>query len=195
MLVSVTFPSSAGLAYRTDRTPYMRAIMDALSPAQPARRVVFMKAAQVGAPLAIQTPVPTAMGWKAMGELGVGDWLFDEKGGLCAVSGLSEVMTGRPCYEVVFDDGETIVCDRSHRWAIWDFTNPERPVAKVLCTTDMLFRVRMGAKRYRYAIDCCHPVEMPARAAPGGSDRHEGRVWRAAKPSEDLAHDDQPLLP
>ncbi len=35
--------------YRMDRTPYMRAIMDALSPAHPARRVVFMKSAQVGA--------------------------------------------------------------------------------------------------------------------------------------------------
>ncbi len=34
--------------YRTSRTPYMRAIMDALSPAHPARRVVVMKAAQVG---------------------------------------------------------------------------------------------------------------------------------------------------
>lgn len=34
--------------YRTDRTPYMRAIMDALSPAHPARRVVVMKSAQVG---------------------------------------------------------------------------------------------------------------------------------------------------
>ena len=35
--------------YRTARTPYMRAIMDALSPGHPAQRVVFMKAAQVGA--------------------------------------------------------------------------------------------------------------------------------------------------
>ncbi|SEG36945.1 phage terminase large subunit family protein, partial [Jhaorihella thermophila] len=35
--------------YRTDRTPYMRAIMDALSPGHSAQRVVFMKAAQVGA--------------------------------------------------------------------------------------------------------------------------------------------------
>jgi hypothetical protein len=35
--------------YRTDRTPYMRDIMDALSPVHPARRVVFMKAAQVDA--------------------------------------------------------------------------------------------------------------------------------------------------
>lgn len=35
--------------YRTARTPYMREIMDALSPASPVQRVVFMKAAQVGA--------------------------------------------------------------------------------------------------------------------------------------------------
>lgn len=35
--------------YRTKRTPYMRAIMDALSPGHPAQRVVFMKAAQTGA--------------------------------------------------------------------------------------------------------------------------------------------------
>ncbi len=34
--------------YRTDRTPYLRAIMDALSPSHPARRVVVMKSAQVG---------------------------------------------------------------------------------------------------------------------------------------------------
>ncbi len=40
--------SEAG-PYRTNRTPYMRAIMDALSPASPTQRVVFMKSAQVGA--------------------------------------------------------------------------------------------------------------------------------------------------
>jgi phage terminase large subunit GpA-like protein len=35
--------------YRTDRTPYLREIMDALSPSHPAQRITFMKAAQVGA--------------------------------------------------------------------------------------------------------------------------------------------------
>lgn len=44
--------SSRGAAeagpYRTARTPYMRAIMDALSPSSPARRVIFAKGAQVG---------------------------------------------------------------------------------------------------------------------------------------------------
>jgi hypothetical protein len=35
--------------YRTTRTPYLREIMDALSPRHPAQRISFMKAAQVGA--------------------------------------------------------------------------------------------------------------------------------------------------
>lgn len=35
--------------YQTSRTPFMRAIMDALSPGHRAQRVVFMKSAQVGA--------------------------------------------------------------------------------------------------------------------------------------------------
>jgi phage terminase large subunit GpA-like protein len=34
--------------WRTSRTPYLREVMDALSPSHPARRVVFMKSAQVG---------------------------------------------------------------------------------------------------------------------------------------------------
>ncbi len=35
--------------YRTARTPYLRDVMDALSPRHPAQRISFMKAAQVGA--------------------------------------------------------------------------------------------------------------------------------------------------
>lgn len=46
----------------------MREIMDRLSPGDPAQRVVFMKAAQVGAPLALDTPVPTPFGWTTMAK-------------------------------------------------------------------------------------------------------------------------------
>ena len=35
--------------WRTSRTPYLKEVMDALSAVHPARRVVFMKGAQVGA--------------------------------------------------------------------------------------------------------------------------------------------------
>jgi phage terminase large subunit GpA-like protein len=47
-ILSSRAASEAG-PYRTARTPFMRAIMDALSPSSPAQRIVFMKAAQVGA--------------------------------------------------------------------------------------------------------------------------------------------------
>ena len=82
--------------YRTARTPYMREIMDALSPSSPAQRVVFMKAAQVGAPLALDTPVPTPFGWTTMGSIVEGDLLYDEGGRICRVTGLSPVFVDRP---------------------------------------------------------------------------------------------------
>jgi len=47
-ILSSRAASEAG-PYRTARTPYMRGIMDALSPSNSAQRVVFMKPAQVGA--------------------------------------------------------------------------------------------------------------------------------------------------
>lgn len=47
------FLSSKGAAepgkYKSDRTPFLRAIMDALSPSHPAQKIVFPKSAQVGA--------------------------------------------------------------------------------------------------------------------------------------------------
>jgi phage terminase large subunit GpA-like protein len=46
-MLSSRASSEAG-RYRTDRTPYMRDIMDALSPSHPARRIVFMSGAQLG---------------------------------------------------------------------------------------------------------------------------------------------------
>ena len=44
-ILSSRASSEAG-KYRTERTPYMRDIMDALSPSHPARRIVFMSGVQ-----------------------------------------------------------------------------------------------------------------------------------------------------
>ena len=46
-ILSSRASSEAG-KYRTDNTPYMHDIMDALSPSHPARRIVFMAGAQLG---------------------------------------------------------------------------------------------------------------------------------------------------
>lgn len=72
-----------------------------------------------GKALALGTPLPTPAGWTTMGEVQVGDKLFDENGLPCRVTYATEIQLGRPCFEVEFDDGSTIVADGEHRWLTW----------------------------------------------------------------------------
>jgi hypothetical protein len=69
-----------------------------------------------GKALALDTPVPTPNGWTTMGELAVGDQVFDEHGQPTQVIAATEVMMDRPCYEVEFSDGTVIVADAKHQW-------------------------------------------------------------------------------
>ncbi|GHT96364.1 hypothetical protein FACS1894122_14660 [Alphaproteobacteria bacterium] len=46
-ILSQTASSEPG-KFRTDRTPYLKEIMDALSPSSPIEKVVFMKGSQIG---------------------------------------------------------------------------------------------------------------------------------------------------
>ena len=49
-----------------------------------------------GKALALDTPIATPDGWKTMGELQVGDYVFDEKGRPTRVIGVSPVFKNRP---------------------------------------------------------------------------------------------------
>ncbi|HEX7163933.1 MAG TPA: DNA translocase FtsK, partial [Trebonia sp.] len=69
-----------------------------------------------GKALALDTPIPTPKGWTTMGEVQVGDEVFDEHGRPCRVTAATPVMYGRPCYEVEFSDGTVIVADAEHLW-------------------------------------------------------------------------------
>lgn len=66
--------------------------------------------------LALDTPIPTPDGWNTMGNLQVGDRVFDEHGQQCNVTYVNEICFDRPCYCVVFSDGTSIVADAEHEW-------------------------------------------------------------------------------
>lgn len=68
--------------------------------------------------LALDTPIPTPSGWKAMGDLAVGDEVFDERGVPCRVTWVSPVWRNRPVYRVRTDCGDEIVADRDHEWLV-----------------------------------------------------------------------------
>ncbi|MGV0743471.1 replicative DNA helicase [Mycolicibacterium sp. XJ870] len=70
----------------------------------------------VGKALALDTPLPTPAGWTTMGDVAVGDWLLGADGEPTRVVDATDVMLGRPCFEVEFSDGTTIVADAQHQW-------------------------------------------------------------------------------
>ena len=70
----------------------------------------------MGKALALDTPLPTPSGWTTMGEVRVGDELYDAQGRPTRVVAATEVMTGRPCYELTFSDGSVVVADAEHQW-------------------------------------------------------------------------------
>ena len=59
--------------------------------------------------LDVQTPIPTVNGWKTMGDLEVGDNVFDEKGNKVNITWVSSIMQNHHCYKVEFSDGSFII--------------------------------------------------------------------------------------
>lgn len=104
--------------WRTSRTPYLQAIMDALSTGSPYHTVVFAKGSQIGAPLDVDTPIPTPTGWKRMGGIRPGDNVFGSDGQVATVLGVSPTYHDRECYRVMLSDGESVVADAEHRWTV-----------------------------------------------------------------------------
>lgn len=121
-----------------------------------------------GKALALDTPLPTPTGWTTMGDVQVGDVLFDERGRQCPVVFATEVQLDRPCYRVTFSDGESIVCDADHLWTIDDRYARRNP--KTLRTAEMAGRVILSTKRgwieHRYRIPLATPIETVCENLP-----------------------------
>ena len=86
----------------------------------PGQMIVVAARPGLGKALALDTPLPTPAGWTTMGDVAVGDFLLGADGRPTQVVAATEVMLGRPCYEVAFSDGTVIVADAEHQWVTVD---------------------------------------------------------------------------
>jgi replicative DNA helicase len=82
----------------------------------PGQMIIVAARPGVGKALALNTPLPTPHGWTTMGDVAVGDQLLGADGRPTRVVAATDVMLGRPCYEVEFSDGTVIVADADHQW-------------------------------------------------------------------------------
>jgi replicative DNA helicase len=85
----------------------------------PGQMIVIAARPALGKALALDTTLPTPTGWTTMGQVAVGDQLVGADGRPVGVVAATEVMHGRPCYEVAFSTGEVIVADGQHQWLTW----------------------------------------------------------------------------
>lgn len=66
-----------------------------------------------------ETPILTSNGWSTMGNLKVGDCVYDENGNETLIIDKTTRQLNRRCYEVEFIHGEKIIADAEHNWAVY----------------------------------------------------------------------------
>lgn len=125
--------------------------------------MVFAGPARTGKALAVNTPIPVPSGWRTMGDLREGDFVFGSDGKPTQVLFKSEVFVGHDCYRLTFSDGSTIVADAGHKWTVRDSANQN--AVRTLTTEYMAGRVqyRQRNPRNRFLIENPSPLQFDAR--------------------------------
>ena len=120
--------------------PRLRYNPYALSPKQtafllyPGEEALFGGSGGSGKLLALDTPILTTEGWSTIGDLRVGDLVFDHDGEPTMVTWKSPVDLRPDSYRVETTDGEVIDCCADHLWTVtterqrqnWANTDPRR---------------------------------------------------------------------
>jgi deoxycytidine triphosphate deaminase len=116
-----------------------------------------------GKALAIDTEVPTPWGWTTMEHLEPGDEVFDETGAPTTVVAATDVMTDRPCYEVLLSDGSRFVADASHLWVTRTKAERVKGVPGRSRTTEELARTLRTGREWNHHIDLAGPAQYADR--------------------------------
>lgn len=70
--------------------------------------------------LPLETRIPTPTGWTTMGDMVVGQELFDEHGKLCHVTHVFDIEPTPELYRFTFDDGTEMDSCKDHLWVTYD---------------------------------------------------------------------------
>jgi cyanophycinase-like exopeptidase len=83
------------------------------------RYVAVKSAHDTGKARPLYANLPTPSGWTTMGQVGIGDQVFDEMGRPTRV--IAKLPTWQQaCFKVAFDDGTVEVVNEEHEWTVLD---------------------------------------------------------------------------
>ncbi len=106
---------------------------------------------KMGKQLALDTLIPTPAGFSTMGDICVGDSVFDDRGMICHVVAKSKVDYEEQAYRITFKDGQTIDAGERHQW-VGEYTHGKRKQHTM--TTGEIYRMPKhdGVIRFRIAV-------------------------------------------
>ncbi|KAA0109849.1 replicative DNA helicase [Mycolicibacterium sp. P1-5] len=132
----------------------------------PGQMIVVAARPGMGKALELDTPLPTPTGWTTMGEVTVGDYLIGADGLPTRVVAATEVMVGRPCYEIEFSDGTVLVADAEHQW-LTD-TRASRKSAAIRTTREIAATLRCPIQDHRlnHSVANAKPLQAPDSDLP-----------------------------
>jgi len=113
--------------------------------------------------LSLDTLIPTPQGFTTMGNIAVGDIVFDDIGNQCNVVAKSEVDYDEQAYRITFKDGEIIEAGENHEWyGEWRSNNK---LKSGIVNTDWLYR-RSQARSRKNSMDFRIPVNGSIETPP-----------------------------
>jgi len=136
----------------------------------PGQLVVIAGRPGLGKALALDTLLPTPTGWTTMAAVAVGDLLLAADGRPTAVVGATQIMVGRPCFEVVFSDGTRVVADADHQWLTSTRASRRRgggqPEIRTTAELAATVRCQTGDSRANHSVATTAPLRLPDADLP-----------------------------
>lgn len=121
--------------------------------------------------LALDTPIATPDGYKNMGDIEIGDKVFDGKGSVTKVKHVSEVHYN-PCYKITFSTNEELIADHEHKWVVKD-NNAE----KILTTKEIFQHCSIHGEQNKLKIENPKFIESGYKELP--IDPYVLGIWLA----------------
>lgn len=125
-----------------------------------------------GHPYYTRIPTPTKEGFTLMGDLHVGDYVFDRTGRPTKILEIFE-LGEEDVYKVTFNDHRSVLCTGEHLWTIKTYKNGRwyvRQLNDIVNNYKHLSRYKLskGIEEwvYKYYIPTCESIEYPHREVP-----------------------------
>jgi hypothetical protein len=125
--------------------------------------------------LSFSTPIATPNGWKTVGELEPGDYVFGDDGSEVLVENVSSITSSVSCFQITFGEKAVLITDGQQqfftwpykaRWAAEDNSRSTNHAARIVTTETIQKTLLYGGRRPDHAIQLSSALQYTDKMLP-----------------------------